>query len=46
MKTYIVYQQIGGVVERVFTLTADTAVDALRIAKQKGFWAPIIGDAK
>ena len=45
MKNFNVYAQLDSVV-KVGVVTAKCAVDALRIAKQKGFVAPIIGEAK
>lgn len=43
--TYIV-TQLGTVLMRhVHTLTARTPEDALRIAKQKGYVAPCVGEA-
>ena len=46
MKNYRVYQQIQGMLIYVQAVTADTQEDALRIAKQKNIWAPIIGEPR
>ena len=43
MKNWFVYLQLDSVT-RVATITAPTALEALRIAKQKGYYAPMIGD--
>ncbi len=50
LREYTVYEQVSGLFEgRVVprgTVTAPNCTDALRIAKQKGFIAPLIGDKK
>jgi hypothetical protein len=45
MRNFNVFEQREGVVVYMQKVTAATAVDALRIAKQKGYCAPIIGDS-
>jgi len=43
MRNFNVFEQRDGDLHYLQKLTAPTAVDALRIAKQKGYLAPIIG---
>ena len=45
MKNFNVFEQRDGELHYCQKVTAATAVDALRIAKQKGYYAPVIGDA-
>ena len=39
---FYVYLQMSGLLVRVATLTAGAAEDALRIARQKGYPAPVV----
>jgi hypothetical protein len=45
MKNFNVFEQRDGVLVYMQKVTAPTAADALRIAKQKGYVAPVIGDS-
>lgn len=45
MKNFNVFEQREGILHYMQKVTAPTAADALRIAKQKGYIAPIIGDS-
>jgi hypothetical protein len=45
MKNFNVFEQREGELVYMQKVTAATAVDALRIAKQKGYVAPIIGES-
>lgn len=45
LKKFIVYRQVEGELVYMDTVDAEFANDALRIAKQKGYFAPVIGDA-
>jgi len=44
VKTYLVFEQRDGILYYLQKVTAVDAYAALRIAKQKGYYAPVIGE--
>jgi hypothetical protein len=44
IRKYQVYRQVEGILEPARVVDAANPVDALRIAKQKGELAPVIGE--
>jgi hypothetical protein len=44
IRKYQVYRQVEGILEPARVVDAANPVDALRIAKQKGESAPVIGE--